>query len=592
MVNKVSTSNTSSPRASNSASTAQPINTTTTSSSSSSSSSSNNDSSYESYQPSFPESTHFYLSETPVERDCRIRELFNTLDRENRGLLDSSAIQRGFTAMTHLPARTKYANELLSRCNTSQDGLLGFEEFKTYVNDKERELWDLFKRLDTSGEGQLNPTDLQMALRRAGMEICKHDVVEFMQLMDSDGNGLIDFNEFKNFLLLLPQTNMIEMYRYYESSTQLTPDGEVVIPTTDETARNALGYLLAGGVAGAVSRTCTAPFDRLKIYLITHSSTPQNPLTLASAIQSIYNHGGWKSFFVGNGLNVMKIIPESAIKFYSYESCKQLMANIFHCEDKDSIPTSARFAAGGMAGICAQFSIYPVETLKTRIMTHQSCGNTMTKSVAASAITTNISRNISLAKASYSSLAASSPACRSSSNRFSGGSTGTSARNPGAATSIIAETAKSMYAKGGIKAFWPGLTLGLIGVFPYQAMDLGIYETLKLTYLQYSQGEYNQDGSQKQPNVFVLWACGMISGTIGATSVYPLNVIRTRLQAQGTKGHPRLYKSPWEAVQTTFIEGGVKGFYKGLGPTLLKVVPAVSLSYVTYEWSKRELGLS
>jgi len=65
-----------------------------------------------------------------------------------------------------------------------------------------------------------------------------------------------------------------------------------------------------------------------------------------------------------------------------------------------------------------------------------------------------------------------------------------------------------------------------------------------------------------------------------------------RLQAQGTKGHPRLYKSPWEAVQVTFLEGGVKGFYKGLGPTLLKVVPAVSLSYVTYEWSKRELGLS
>ena len=66
----------------------------------------------------------------------------------------------------------------------------------------------------------------------------------------------------------------------------------------------------------------------------------------------------------------------------------------------------------------------------------------------------------------------------------------------------------------------------------------------------------------------------------------------SRLQAQGTSGHPRVYKSPWEAVQVTFQTEGPKGFYKGLGPTLLKVVPAVSLSYVTYEWSKRELGLS
>jgi solute carrier family 25 phosphate transporter 23/24/25/41 len=135
-------------------------------------------------QQRIPESTQFYLSETPKERDYRIRELFNTLDKENRGLLDSKAIQRGFTAMTHLPARTKYANELLSRCDTSHDGLVNFEEFKAYVNDKENELWKLFTKLDRSGEGQLDPTDLHFALRRAGMEIDEQDVIEFMQLMD------------------------------------------------------------------------------------------------------------------------------------------------------------------------------------------------------------------------------------------------------------------------------------------------------------------------------------------------------------------------------------------------------------------------
>ncbi|GAA5812888.1 hypothetical protein MFLAVUS_006348 [Mucor flavus] len=492
----------------------------------------------------------FYLSETASERDCRIRELFNTLDRNKSGLLDSKAIQQGFTAMTHLPARTKYANELLSRCDTSLDGLVDFEEFKAYVNDKENELWKLFKKLDRSGEGQLDPTDLQIALLRAGMEIPETDVVNFMQLMDIDGNGLIDFNEFKNFLLLLPQTNMSEMYRYYESSTQLNQDGEVVIPTTDETARHALGYLLAGGFSGAVSRTCTAPFDRLKIYLITHSSTPERPLTFVNAVKSIYSYGGWKAFFVGNGLNILKIVPESAIKFYSYESCKQLFANILHCEDKDSIPTTARFAAGGMAGICAQFSIYPLETLKTRIMAHQvSNGNTSINKKSPSISITSSMSNPKLSVAFSTSAVARSN------------------------TSIITDTAKSMYARGGIRAFWPGLTLGLIGVFPYQAMDLGIYETLKLSYLEYSQGEYNDDGTQKLPNIFVLWACGTISGTIGATSVYPLNVIRTRvrLQAQGTAGHPRLYKSPWDATKVTFQTEGPKGFYKGLGPTLLKV---------------------
>lgn len=43
------------------------------------------------------------------------------------------------------------------------------------------------------------------------------------------------------------------------------------------------------------------------------------------------------------------------------------------------------------------------------------------------------------------------------------------------------------------------------------------------------------------------------------------------MQAQGTAGHPRLYKSPWDATKVTFQTEGPKGFYKGLGPTLLKV---------------------
>lgn len=104
--------------------------------------------------------------------------------------------------------------------------------------------------------------------------------------------------------------------------------------------------------------------------------------------------------------------------------------------------------------------------------------------------------------------------------------------------------------------------------------------------------------------MFVWTACSRINSKILFK--------RSRLQAQGTSGHPRTYKSPWEAVQVTFQQEGPRGFYKGLGPTLLKVhthykktgqrvvnmfciqqvVPAVSLSYVTYEWSKRELGLS
>ncbi|KAI9476324.1 MAG: mitochondrial carrier domain-containing protein [Benjaminiella poitrasii] len=515
------------------------------------------------------------LAETSTEEDQRIRGLFNKLDKFHKGTLDSETIRSIFDLPIDSQARQDYAEELLTLCDTSQDGLVDYNEFKAFVKDKESRLLELFTEIDRNGEGQLDSTDFQMAFKNSGIDISLVETTNFMQTIDVDRNGLVDFNEFKTFLLLLPRTNMAEIYRFYKFS--LDRPKPIVIPTRDETGRNALNYLLAGGLAGAVSRTFTAPFDRLKVFLITqhNGATAQKRHVLNNAIRSIYHHGGWKGFFTGNGLNVMKIMPESAIKFYSYEACKEYFANVYHCDTKDSIPVHARFLSGGIAGVCAQFSIYPVETLKTRIMTCQTYGNMATTVNSYSRV--NKSTGGLSSKALYSSLAASNHNITCSFLR----------KTP--SNSVVVETARLMYARGGIRAFWPGLTLGLIGVFPYQAMDLGIYETLKEGYLRYNASQCDVNDLPKQPNIFVLWTCGMISGAIGATSVYPLNVVRTRLQAQGTKGHPRLYKSPWDAVQVTFAEEGVKGFYKGLGPTLLKVVPAVSISYVTYEWSKRKL---
>jgi solute carrier family 25 phosphate transporter 23/24/25/41 len=44
-------------------------------------------------------------------------------------------------------------------------------------------------------------------------------------------------------------------------------------------------------------------------------------------------------------------------------------------------------------------------------------------------------------------------------------------------------------------------------------------------------------------------------------------------------------------VAKTYERDGWRGFYRGLFPTLAKVVPAVSISYVVYEHTKRKLGV-
>lgn len=51
------------------------------------------------------------------------------------------------------------------------------------------------------------------------------------------------------------------------------------------------------------------------------------------------------------------------------------------------------------------------------------------------------------------------------------------------------------------------------------------------------------------------------------------------------------YDGFFDVARKTFQSEGVVGFYRGLVPSLAKVVPAVSISYVVYEHSKRHLGV-
>jgi len=159
---------------------------------------------------------------------------------------------------------------------------------------------------------------------------------------------------------------------------------------------------------------------------------------------------------------------------------------------------------------------------------------------------------------------------------------------------LLFETAKNMLKDphGGIRAAYRGLGLGLIGMFPYSAIDIGTFELLKKTYTTTKARYYCIHEDDATMGNVATAALGATSGALGATIVYPLNVLRTRLQTQGTAMHPPTYTGIVDVATQTVRNEGFRGLYKGLTPNLLKVAPALSITWVCYENMKKLLQLN
>lgn len=156
---------------------------------------------------------------------------------------------------------------------------------------------------------------------------------------------------------------------------------------------------------------------------------------------------------------------------------------------------------------------------------------------------------------------------------------------------LIAQTARKMWSQGKLLPYYRGLGMGLAGMFPYSAIDLFIFENCKHLYLQRKAKLQRVHEEDVDMGNMVTGAIGATSGAISATAVYPINLLRTRLQAQGTVLHTPTYNGVMDVLRKTIQQEGWRGLFKGVTPNLLKVAPAVSISYVVYENSKALLGL-
>ncbi|KKA20527.1 Uncharacterized protein T310_5446 [Rasamsonia emersonii CBS 393.64] len=365
--------------------------------------------------------------------------------------------------------------------------------------------------------------------------------------------------------------------KHEKSTVTLISDLEAyqnrVPPSFFHRARNNLSEpvvaaFIAGGVAGAVSRTIVSPLERLKILLQIQSAgrDDYNRLSVWKALVKMGREEGWRGFMRGNGTNCIRIIPYSAVQFGSYNFYKKVSNTIpadssspqepfrfsllrseqyclgfafsaFHTElivpqfaepsPGAELSPISRLICGGIAGITSVTVTYPLDIVRTRL---------------------------SIQSASFAALGN---------------------RTPGEKLPGMFQTMVLMYKnEGGFLALYRGIIPTVAGVAPYVGLNFMVYESVRRC--------LTPEGD-KNPSSFRKLLAGAISGAVAQTCTYPFDVLRRRFQINTMTGMGYHYTSIWDAIKIIVAEEGIRGLYKGIVPNLLKVAPSMASSWLSFE---------
>ncbi|KAF9584325.1 mitochondrial thiamine pyrophosphate transporter [Lunasporangiospora selenospora] len=189
----------------------------------------------------------------------------------------------------------------------------------------------------------------------------------------------------------------------------------------------------------------------------------------------------------------------------------------------------------------------------------------------------------------------------------------------------IIQACKHIYRQDGVSGFYRGMSPALIQVVPYMGIMFGSYDTLKriATWMKqkadtepsYSLNHSQVSGAQTPTarssslGQFLLgledFFCGAMSGVISKTGVYPLDMVRKRLQIQGSEqqkttinlyspeqasaamrkgagASKELPNSVWRCIVHIARKEGYLALYKGLLPGLVKAAPSSAVTFLVF----------
>mmetsp|Transcript_29974 Transcript_29974/g.58601 ORF Transcript_29974/g.58601 Transcript_29974/m.58601 type:complete len:466 (-) Transcript_29974:113-1510(-) len=129
---------------------------------------------------------------------------------------------------------------------------------------------------------------------------------------------------------------------------------------------------------------------------------------------------------------------------------------------------------------------------------------------------------------------------------------------------------RRIYAEEGGEAFYRGCGTAIAERFPNMAINFGAYELFK-SYM-------NDVGIH---GIVASLLCGGLAGIISTTACFPLDLIMRNLQTGSGR------QTPFQVMRHIYSNSGLRGFYRGLTPQIIKILPYTCTVWIVYDRCKQ-----
>lgn len=199
-----------------------------------------------------------------IAMNDRVREklslLFNNLDKDGSGTISLEELTLACSTLSIKLSEEERRNFI--RADTSGDDSLDFNEFCSFYTQSLKRVFD---DIDEDGSGEISVRELGEAFKRLGQSVSQRELKALLSCVDKDKNGFVDFTEFTEYFISLPSPSVRAILEQWSSGLSVDVGSDLAPPVVPPPSMKIGLTLLAGGMAGIISRSATAPLEKLKL---------------------------------------------------------------------------------------------------------------------------------------------------------------------------------------------------------------------------------------------------------------------------------------------------------------------------------------